>query len=269
VKPRALALLALAGCILPDREITIVNEETDNKNAVRILDPVEVTPQLDAACQEVSDGALEQCPQPGYSADIALPYYLDPERFVFCSCDPGQQSTTDQGSYIAYRLPATTLRIEDRDKKGREKDLDEIYAALQLDLRPGDPDPAAAVAYVNFVNPSVPLPISDGDYDPLGREELTLRELALGDTEVRIDLCNDARAEPLARGYHTLRVVVTDRKWFVRTAGDDDETEVLQPGVPDLAGGATYDMRTYVFHCWDRVVDEDRCRELCVDPEGV
>jgi hypothetical protein len=88
--------------------------------------------------------------------------------------------------------------------------------------------------------------------------------LKLGDGDKRVDLCNDVDSldKPLARGYHTLRLIVTDRPWF----SDDSGPKF---GVPDLASGATYDTLTYIFHCDDKTnPDDDHCVTECVPRSG-
>jgi hypothetical protein len=252
VKPHLAAALLLSACILPDRDINIVNEDIQNKHAVKIVEPIELTDDARLACEEAAAEADEEvCPQPGTNP---LPHFLDPtiEEYRFCSCDALETHSK--------KLRETTLYVEDRDED-RDKTPDTLYAAIQLDLNPDDPNPHLYVAYEYLVNPAIPLSLDNQlEYQPIKRPDPKLRELKLGTGDRRIDLCNDAGSQPLAPGFHRLRVIVTDRAWFV------DEDGNSKPGVPDLAAGATYDTADYVFHCDDRETNDD-CKTECV-PEG-
>lgn len=249
-------LLAALGCILPDRGIDVTNEQISNRAPVRFAEQTALTPEADHACGEV-------CPQPG--ADIAspLPHFLDPTfeivtssksvelPYAFCSCPPG--------TYDDRALSGFTLYVEDRDEDEKRKPADNVYAALQLDLDPSDPDPARAFAYATYVDPDRRLDFADIDYEPILRTSPHLRALQIGDEELRVDLCNRAQSAPLVPGYHSLRVIVSDRPWFKV----DGRT---QPGVPDLSVGATFDTVTFVFACG--APESEECKVSCRPPEN-
>ncbi len=251
-----LAALALAGCVLPDVDIVIVDEDVQNKHAVRFVESI----QLTADARDTCDAELEapKVCQPGEAA-VALPAFLDPaiKTYQFCACDLLQEDTR--------KLPATTLYVEDR-KNDVGQDLANIYAALQLDIDAAETEPYRAVAYRDIVNPSAPLKKpAEINYAPpkrppenAGRE---LRELRLGEPENRMDLCNGASNRPLGRGFHTLRVIVTDLPWFNPGVEDTDR----QPGVPDLAGGATFDTLSFTFYCDDKTNPDGVCATQCQD----
>jgi len=263
VKRRILvSTLVVAACIIPDRDIDVINEDIQNKQAVRIVEPIELTEDAALACEAAAkeaDDLAEACPQPGIRA---LPHFLDPkiQNYNFCACDKGERHK---------QLAESTLYVEDRDE--RKGKLDTLYAALQLDLDPNTTTPHLYVRYTDFVNPQVDVPKDDQiKYRPVKRPDPNVRVLKLGAGDDRIDPCNDVlpAEKPLATGYHTMRLIVTDRAWFV-----NDESE-SQPGVPDLAGGATYDTRVYVFHCNGKTLEDGmseaeelevaRCQKECV-----
>jgi hypothetical protein len=257
VKPALLvAVVALSACILPDLEIDVVNEDIQNKQAVRIVEPIELTDDATAACElaaNEADKSVEICPQPGLGA---LPHFLDPSvsLYNFCACDKGERHK---------KLRESTLYVEDRDDR-RKEGKDPLYAALQLDLDPTTSTPHLYVRYTDFVDPQVELPEDDQiSYKPVKRPDPKVRVLKLGAGDERIDLCNDVDDldRPLAAGYHTVRLIVTDRAWYTN---DDGE---LQRGVPDLASGATYDTITYVFHCDDKTAEH--CQTECVPEDDV
>lgn len=286
----ALSALALVGCVLPDRYIVIVDEDVQNKHPIRFVEPTPMTYEAARACLLVLDEmdldtAACQPSDPEYN----LPAFLDPAYFErddagqpyypyrFCSCDPDKSDSN--------RLPETTLYVEDRKNDIGEK-VRNLYAALQLDLRPGDTEPQHKVAYTSFVDPKLLIAQSDIEYEPpkrppsvAGRE---LLEVKLGFSERQMDLCNDA-GQPLARGFHTLRVIVTDAPWFIPSPEEPDtdtddpdpitETQ-RQVGVPDIANGATYDSLTFTFFCGryqapagDTPVVDAHCEAQCIVDE--
>lgn len=275
MKPALLVIglaLSAASCIIPDRQIEVTNEDIQNKHPVRIVEPVELTEDATIACQDAANEANEMteiCPQPGIRA---LPHFLDPllptsDRYAFCACDKGER--------YSKSIVASTLYVEDRDDDPKNG-LDEIYAAIQFDLDPTTRRPDQYVRYQSFVNPQVSLPLDDQlKYKPVKRPDPNLRLLELGVTDATIDPCNDVGEldQPLAPGYHTLRLIVSDRPWYTNDEGQQ------QPGVPDLASGATYDTRTYVFHCYGKVAGEGAsareiamaktCSDDCVPEDGV
>lgn len=291
----ALAALLLAGCVLPDRDIVIVDEAVQNKHPVRFIEPTPVSFDAAATCLALLDeqdlkSAVCQPSDPEYN----LPAYLDPELvefnedgeeikpYRFCSCDPDKADSR--------RLRATTLYVEDRRDDVGEP-LRHLYAALQLDISPGETEPQRKVAYASFVDPKLLLPESTREYEPprrppsaAGRE---LHEINLGFSGGRLmDLCNDA-GQPLARGFHTLRVIVTDAPWFIPAPEEPDtdtESSIVEPvgemerqiGVPDIANGATYDAMTFTFFCGryqaasgDSPVVDAHCEAQCITLEDM
>lgn len=256
MNPRlALLILVAAACILPDRDIMIENADIQNKNAVKLVAPIELTEEAELACEDAANQAdpqVEICPQPGINP---LPHFLDPAlpQYNFCACAIDEVGKT---------LAETTLYVEDRDED-RDGNLDPVYAAIQLDVNPDSKNPDAYVRYKNLVSPLIALPVDDQtEFTPIKRPDPRLRVLKLGTGDERIDFCNDVEDsdKPLARGFHSFRIVVTDRQWFT------DETGDPKFGVPDLASGATYDTVTYVFHCGDKT--DDHCLEQCVPRSG-
>lgn len=255
MKRCAVALLVLAGCILPDREIIIVDENVQNKHAVRFVEPIPISEEsLNVCLAEIKP--MEVC-QPG-QPERALPHFLDPaiEAYQFCSCEVDTQEDS-------RKLPVSTFYIEDRANEVG-KDF-EIYAALQLDIKPGETEPSQKVLYQSYLDPKVPLkpPSDDLKYEPPRRPDTgrALRELTLGNPETGgIDLCNGVGL-PLTYGFHTLRIIVTDAPWFNPTDDDADR----EAGVPDLANGATYDTLDFVFFCDDRSdpIKRPRCQAQC------
>ena len=258
-----LAELMLAACILPDRGIIIVDENVQNKHPVRFVEPTPLTPEALDTCLSLDEVKPNEVCQPGDAATV-LPHFLDPTKldYNFCSCEIDSEEDS-------IKLPAVTLYVEDR-ANDVNKGLDDIFAALMLDLRPDEEDPSRKVLYQSYVNPNVALKATTAiEYEPPRRPDTgrELRQLNLGlpsdDRADQIDLCNGAGL-PLSLGYHTLRVIVSDAPWFNPT---DDEQD-RQIGVPDLANGATYDTLEYVFHCDDKSdPDNKHCVDQC-KPRG-
>ncbi len=273
---------ALSACVLPDRGIGVVDERVQNKHPARFVEPTPVTNEAANGCLALLTKQrlpMAQC-QPSEPA-AALPSFLDPAYredelspypYRFCSCDVLESDNIP--------LKAATLYVEDRanqTSKGDGDGLDPIYAALQLDLRPDDPEPQGTVAYISYVDPSTPLepPSTNLEYAPPLRPNAAagraLRELNLGFADDNgLDLCNGASATPLAAGFHTLRVIITDAPWYTPPPTEDGDNPVQQFGVPDITAGATYDTITYVFHCDNKVSDDDagnHCDERCKAPE--
>lgn len=280
--PALTALLALlpGGCVLPDRDILIVDEDVQNKHPIRFVEPTPVSFEAASDCAEVLHDRFKNyshlC-QPS-DPEYGHPAFLDPNLirvsddvevypYRFCSCDLGKED--------ANKLPETTLYVEDRANVVKNG-LDNIYAALQLDLLPGETSPQDQVLYQQFVDAKEPLKGIKLDYDPPKRPPSgagrALRIVNLGADGRRIDLCNDA-GQPLTRGYHTLRIIVTDAPWFLPPPEDKDDVvdeNTRQLGVPDLSNGATYDTLTYTFYCgrFDEVNGLDlHCGGQCVTPE--
>lgn len=256
--PAALVLASVMAsalaCILPDRGIIIVDENVQNKHPVRFVEPIPITEESSDACLSLDEIKPQEVCQPGDPAK-ALPHFLDPaiDDYKFCSCDVDTQEDK-------RKLRVVTFYVEDRANEVG-KDF-EIYAALQLDIKPGETDPSKKVFYQSYLDPKIPLQ-SPGDslkYEPPRRPDTgrELRELTLGNPEKGgIDLCNGIGL-PLSYGFHTLRIIVTDAPWFNPT-DDENDREV---GVPDLANGATYDTLEFVFFCDDR--SDPTKRPLCI-----
>ena len=265
-------IIMMASCVLPDRGIIISDERVQNKHPVRFVEPTPVTNEAGNLCLAVlmkMKMPTSVC-QPS-DPTVALPHFLDPNYqdaektypYRFCSCDGSKVDTR--------KLPAVTLYVEDR-ADDIDQGLDPIYAALQLDLRPDESEPQSTVAYQNYVIPSAALAEpADLAYAPPARPNeaagRALRELNLGLSDYQIDLCNGVGTTPLARGFHTLRVIVTDAPWFTPPAPEarPKEMQIQQLGVPDLAEGATYDTLTYTFHCGDKT--DDYCVNQCEAPQ--
>lgn len=245
--PRLCALAALcagAACVLPDLEIDVEDEQITNRNAVHIVEPVLL---LEAA----HDGCPESfCQQPYLRPDNALPYFLAPETYPFCSCGPNETS--------AKTLSSFKLFVEDRDEEPRSRTpKDDLFAAFFIDLAPSDPRPPSKQAFQGRVIPDdEPLDLAEEDYNPFLRSEPHLRQLPVGEYEIPLDPCNHADDQPLPVGFHTLKIMVTDRPWY-------KAKNIPQVGVPDLARGATFDSVTYVFYCLDGKSDENAERCLC------
>lgn len=256
----ALVLALLPCCILPDRDIIIVDENVQNKHPVRFVEPIPITEEALDTCLSLDEVKINEVCQPGDPA-LALPHFLDPKfpEYNFCSC--GFDTLLED----SRKLKATTLYVEDRRNNINEP-LDPIYAALQLDLQPGETDPSLKIQYTRYVNPNVALKsVDELLYEPPRRPDTgrELRQLNLGTSEEPIDLCNGT-GMPLPRGYHILRVLVSDAPWFSPT-GEDSDREL---GVPDLANGATYDTLEYVFYCDDKTnPDNPHCNDQCL-PKG-
>lgn len=253
------AALVGSGCVIPDRYLQINDEKVTNKHPVRFVEPTPLTLEAAALCLVMLEEEMTAVCQPS-EPDTVLPHFLDPafseegdKPYNFCSCSKGKEDR--------FRLPATTLYVEDR-KNDPEEDVT-LYAALQLDLDPAELDPPRTVEYTAYLNPNATLtepPATQLNYKPPRRQNTyrELRELYLGQSEERMDLCN-GNSTPLPRGFHTLRVIVTDQEWF---SEDGD----LHWGVPDLANGATYDTMTYIFHCDDDTNAADpHCKTQCVE----
>jgi hypothetical protein len=252
----ALVILASA-CIIPDTDIQVFSLDS-NANAVRIVEGIPLSEPARCAC----DADTCECPV----ADLTgLPTFLDPnlDAYQFCICG---ENAVDQG-----RLPGTRLYAEDQDAF-EGVPTDKLYAALLLDWSPTLGEPAFDyIAYDDIVDPGVELPTYPGSYDfqIIKRPRPYVRAINLTDDTSRFDLCNGA-GQPLTQGFHTLTLIVTDRPWFQTTGGfsDTDTTSddgpepmpVMLEGVPNIAEGATYDIETYVFHCF--VEGEEQCQCL-------
>lgn len=260
-------------CVLPDLDIVTEDEKITNKQAVRFAPSALLSAHADAACIQRDPELDEGCPQPATDPSDVLPSFLDPRYrapdntlpYDFCTCDPGERDDK--------ALPPFILYVEDRDEDARTRTpKDSIYAALLLDVDPKDDEPYLKVRYSSYLDTDRPLEPADTEYEPLLRPPPHLRQLSLGDETQRVDLCNRAGGDALAPGYHTLRIIVSDRPWFQRT--DSNGQKVTQTGVPNLAIGATFDIATYVFHCDEKREDdksttynEAHCVSQCISDD--
>jgi hypothetical protein len=261
-------------CVLPDLEIVTEDEKITNKQPVRFARPMVLTDRANEACIRITqDDPDVGCPQAAADPSDALPPFLDPRRVVdgvlqydFCSCGMGERDQNALGKF--------TLYVEDRDEETRTRvPKDKIFAALLLDLDPKSELPHEAVAYPGYLDSKVPLKLAENpEYEPLLRPDPHLRQLTLGDESEVIDLCNRSGRGPLPEGFHTLRIIVTDRPWF--TFIDDYGQKLTQTGVPDLAVGATFDFVTYTFHCdserpdvMGTGYDEGHCNTQCLSAD--
>ncbi|HFE44938.1 MAG TPA: hypothetical protein ENJ18_05505 [Nannocystis exedens] len=244
----ALLLIASAGCILTDEDINVSDEQILNRNAVRIVEPLQLSREAREACNRENGG----CPQPPPDPEYVLPHFLDPKEYVFCSCP--------MGSVDSQAQPRFSIYIEDRDQDADEQ-YDDIYAALFLDYTPDNPKPYTSIRYPEYVDPQEPIPLASSiEYQPIGRNDPILRELVLGNDSRGFDFCNAATDTALEAGFHTLTVVVSDRPWFTPEIEKDGEIlkGVIQEGVPDFLNGASFDLSTYVFYC--TAAEEDPCQ---------
>jgi hypothetical protein len=249
----SLALVAVGGCIVPDRDIRI-DPGIDNEGAVRIVERAPQLDEMDDICNvdPIEDADLRYCPEvPTASVSSGL---VSPPFGEFCVCPAGSRDNH----------AAKNLRIfaEDSDPNGDTPDTLYGVALLDLDIRDEPPD---AVAYTQYWSPGLPgerIDVEDGDVGnrvagPVGRRrgELTLFEFddgnADGSIDLEIDLCNDEDGDKLSPGMHNLRFMVTDRPWFRPPKAFVDVLGNPQFGVPDLAAGATYATIDYVFECVD------------------
>jgi len=254
----ALTLLG-AGCIIPDSGIRLLAERT-NPGAVRLVQPVALTPEVIEACKAVSP--LSSCPTP----QRTLPFGLIeiPDR-PFCICPSNQRDLNALAEFHIF--------VEDPDVGPDLEPLDVILGALLLDPTEDGTVPVAYENYLSTSQPARPVPLGAAYNNAIDRPPPNLKQWILG-SETRVDLCNNNNGAPISPGLHTLRIVVTDRPWYVPVAEADTDYEVgpeLQDGaivrqfdqdpirgVPDLPGGATYDTAAYVFRCLD-AAQSDLC----------
>lgn len=250
------AALALA-CIIPDTDIQVFSLD-ENANPVRIVEGIPLSEEARIAC----DANTRECPLPDQTN---LPAFLDPtiESYQFCVCNEGR---IDEG-----RLQGVSLFAEDQDEFDGEP-TDSLYAALLLDWNPTLGVPAFDyVAYRGYVDPGVELAKYYNSYEtPIKRPRPYVRSIDMIDDSDRFDLCNGA-GKSLSQGFHTLTLIVTDQQWF-QTAGGFSETgdptsgpepmPVTLEGVPNIAEGATYDIETYVFNCFEEGEEDCKCADI-------
>lgn len=253
----ALALLTCAGaigggiaCIIPDRDIQVVTTDF-NQYPVRFVEGIPLEQAAHCACSDT----LCECPLPAFTE---LPTFLDPEdpAYRFCICGDNK---VDEG-----RLYGVTLYAEDQDEANGAPD-DLLYAVALLDWDPSYGDSAFEyVAYRSYLDPRAALNLFYSPYENrvIKRSRPYVRSLTLADPESqRFDLCNEA-GRPIGAGFHTLSFMVTDRLWF--TTGGAMPTTL--EGVPDIAAGATYDIKSYVFRCFEE--GDDNCGCVETNPDG-
>jgi hypothetical protein len=252
------AAIALA-CIIPDTDIYVFSLD-QNEHAVRFVEGIPLSEDARCAC----DPNTCECP---IADQTSLPPFLDPtvESYQFCICG--------EGAIDENRLNGTRLFAEDQDEFDGVA-TDDLYAALLLDWNPTLGVSAFDyVAYRSYVDPSKDLDGYFSSYESqiIKRPRPYVRAINLIDDTSRFDLCNGA-GKPLTPGFHTLTVMVTDKPWYRKPSGfadtGDDTTsdtgpepmEVEQHGVPDIAEGATYDIETYVFHCFSAEEADPECQ---------
>lgn len=259
--------LLLAACPLPDRDINVITEDVNNA-PVRLIEPVGLSPSQRCECDPFASGCDPEKPEEDFEAEcplpqvIGIPHFIDPadqeNDYQFCKCADGE---VDQGALSALQFFA-----EDQDKTPDVNEAaDSLYAAILLNAKP-EKNPAAYVAYEAYRPPTDPLPSAAGDgYDPIGRPRPYVRTIYVGDADSRWDLCNGADAKP---GFNTFTVLVTDREW--NEVVNPDGKPVEEPGVVDVANGATYDLSTYTFYCGSEADEGDPfgCAEQCMEPTG-
>lgn len=244
----------LGGCIIPDSQ-PIVRKDLGNPGAVRLVEPIPLTRRAHEACQDVEPG-LVACPMPLPTQPLGLIDFSEQDQ-PFCVC-PGRD---------ANALGSFEIFVEDPDVHRAEVPRDDILGAFLLDLpRNFDPekdDPSDFLAYQNYLSPSAPaqlVPLLDRTQ--IGRRNPNLKSWILAPESGRVDLCNDNDGRKLEPGIHTVRLIVTDRPWYVPVELDengrvvrDDRGNAIpsnsEPlvGVPDLPGGATYATASIVFRC--------------------
>lgn len=264
---RASTMLALCGaaalgigiaCIIPDEQIQVLISDV-NIYPVRFVEGIPLDESARCACSSTSC----ECPLPG---SPGIPTYLNPDdtAYQFCICS---ENKIDAG-----RLYGVEFYVEDQDEVDGEPS-DSLYAAALLDWDPTSGDSAFDyVAYRGYLDPRRPLDPWYSSYEQsvIKRPRPYLRSILMRDLTGRFDLCNGA-GRPVGPGFHTLSLIVTDRMWFqqegavVETTegeGDGDGDSLTMPitldGVPDIAAGATYDLQTYVFRCFEET-DENQC----------
>jgi len=255
------SLGVLPGCIIPDIDITILPEIT-NPGAIRLVQAVPITEQLDAACPGVT------CPLPPDTVSFGLILTEDESR-AFCSCSGDTRDLNALGEFDVF--------VEDPDIDPETAEpSDTLLGAFLLD--PPDSSVYDATAYLAFeayLNPNTPAQLVPGagynSWDDL-RPTPNLKAWRLG-AETGVDLCNPSPGVHLTAELHSLQLVVTDRPWYVPFPVDErglpernedgsyrvDPNALPLAGVPNLPGGATYDIANYVFRCEDAAMSPELC----------
>jgi len=251
-----LALVGLGcGCIVPDTQIQVQPNRT-NPGTVRIVQGVALSDEANAACAEVPGFAV--CPLP---SETIVPGLIDPDDQAFCTCEGGGRDANALGGFDIF--------VQDPDVDGDGEPRDTLLGAFLLDVEPGVEPISQFVAYTNYFPTNRPaLPYDPGYEQAIERPAANLRSWRLG-TDSNLDLCNDNNGTSVGPGLHSLRLIVTDRPWpfpvLVDEVGqpqtDDDRfvrDEAVDPlvGVPDLPGGASFDVADFIFRCVDETSAE-------------
>ena len=231
---------------------------------MRLVERTAITPRADEACGEL-DG-FSFCPN---FPDSVPSGALTPDGVLdgpLCRCPAG-----DGNAPSFFRV-----FVEDPDLDDDGRPADQIFGALLLDYPPGTTDPAPFLAYTSFLSPDEPARLDRAaDATPIGRPDANLKTWTLGALLGTLDLCNNNDGAQLDAGLHELRLIVTDRPWYQPYVLDADgnverdgegEPLRLEPviGVPDVAVGATYSTKSFVFRC-NEPSEEVECN--CLDPE--
>ena len=281
----AVALLVLASaCIIPDREIT-TETVPGNPGAVRIVEPTNLTAQLIADCKDGESTACSQVPSGRRSGLVS---YVDEAgtSLPLCICPIGSRDNRSIPEFFVY--------AEDPDRS-RPRASEALFAVALLDVDPLSTSPQNFVAYEEqFEVAGVGQPLDLGDLDAaqltavdlddddepllspsLGREDSGLFRFRFGKNNgAGTDLCNDDNGAKLSPGLHTLQIMVTDRPFFRPqlydalgrpVVGVDGKPQLAppQPGMPDIAAGATWAIANYVFECIVEEVDVDQDASVC------
>lgn len=259
-----LVVAASGGCIIADAGIN-VQEQRVNPGAIRIVYATPLSSQVEDECRAVSGLPCPLPPLTGvYPGEIAI------EGQPLCTCPAGQVDGNALGAFDIF--------AEDPDLDVNNEPADDLRAALLLDP-PTDPvtNVSALLAYENYLNPELPALLSSQQIRPIERPEPLLRFWTLG-ADTRVDLCNDDNGRRLAPGIHALRVIASDRDWYVRVQTDDLGRPIVRddgsfvrtdedplPGIPDLPAGATYDIINFVFECGNGTENPDACNCIAED----
>jgi hypothetical protein len=227
--------IALTSCIAYDKDIRVQSEDF-NPSPVRIVEAVFVSQEANLACQEAAQTDLDECPVAQPIRD-QLPHILDPQRdarYQFCSCKAPLR-------HDKITLPQFSIRLEDQDENDR------LYAVMLLDSDQSNIDGVIPndETYSDYLHPHQALPEDKSSAygrDAINRPLPIIRILKLGQASGTLDLCNGKVGNPIEPGWHTFSIVATDRPWF-RYA------DIPQPGVPDIASGATHDAVHFSFYC--------------------
>lgn len=246
--------LAVHACIIPDTYIQVRTTD-ENLHGVRIVEGIPLDEPARAAC----DPNNLACPMPDATG---LPHFLDPanDSFKFCVCSENKIDDNRLGGVLFY--------AEDADEE-EGSPRDSLYGVLLLDWSPTLGESAFDyVAYRSYLDARDALDLYFSSYETtiIKRPRPWVRSMTLNDETGHFDLCNGA-GRVLAPGDHTLTLMVTDRPWFTTEPLDGgtetglDTMAVTLEGVPDISAGATYDIETYVFHCFEEGDEECNCVE--------